>query len=1040
VFLLELASIRLDAFTIIFGPTSHHELQAQYHEIQSPYHSPTAYLYLLLRERDAVVPTRGERYIIKREEEREEEEFRSCVIMTDLRRGSLVKKKLEVADTEAINEAYVPLIQKERPNRQVRNLKQASMKAKWNRRFVTRWNDLMKRHADSLESFGLDKYSPSKLDKYGLFVHLEASNDTKLSDLFEEASISCDEGREKMEDRYALKQGWNVSPGAQHAVAEARKQLQKRFEDLQKRIAVELEDGLGCAERNAAIAAERDKIKKDKDALLAFLEAMPWPRWSKEEEEQKPSSSDTTGQEQHTGTATASRNLSLEDIKKLEAVQKIRLKALLSITFEFDIMENYLGETYEILPEEPLPTALGSEPGPDAFGPAPMDTSGSEPEPAPAPSAGPSGAPSSSTSAAPGPDAFGPAPMDTSGSEPEPAPAPSAGPSGAPSSSTSAAPAPQPEFAKLWEKPGKSLDSLFGGDADASIYGELTTGSVRNILRVIQVDQGSQDNERTFLLDVGSGTMRVPIQAAFEMGWDAAGFDNSPNRVYLGAALCSMANQAAKKLVSDAPNANPWKCIGRIRTAMGDALCARNFNGVDVVYMFDHGFIESVMKQLGKCWNHSDKDVKYIVSTKTGVKRIDRITDDKGNRIFSNLKLIQSVNVSKRFSSEGNTANIFKRTDGEDDQSGEETSSVGGDQTSDEDEMSASIGTEDQGDQTSGEDEMSASIGTEDDSEDNDKPCPVNELVKAVSAASKSFEENKLHFDNVLAGTRAVLDEQKKTRKNRRSMKDKESATKAKTGAKPGKAQSKKTKAVEESRPRSKTQSKKESATKAKTGAKPGKAQSKKTVAVEESRPRSKTQSKAQSKKTKAVEESRPRRKPGKAQSKKTKSIEPRRKKAKRVEENEMQNSKILMLGMLTPAKTEKGDNKDNQDQADRDSLRIAKMKALSKCSTIYTVSLQAGHEVLHLNADFTDRRFPLKVMDQFLGKGSARFDQIILDFIWSPTSWTQTRWSRYFFASILARVSAEDVLTDDGSVLTFSNPSWLTKMNCVQSTTSHSC
>jgi hypothetical protein len=897
--------------------------------------------------------------------------------MTDLRSVTQVNK-LKEPDIKAILDAFVPLTLTERPNRQRSAPKQKTLDAKWKRRFVQKWTALMKEHTDSLKTFGLDKYFPSNVDAHVLFVNLDTSGDTKLSELFEEASISCDEGRETMEDRYALKQGWNVSPGAQYAVAEARKQLQKSFEEFQK-IAAELKH-LSCADRNAKIAAESDQIKKDKNALLALLQIMPRPRWKKAEAEQNPSSSDTTGQEQHTGTATATASqnlLPLEDIKKLEAEQKIRLKDLWSITFDFDVINDFLNNPF---PEEPWQTALGSKPGPDVSGPAPMATSGSEPEPAPAPSAGPSGAPSSSTSASPGSDVSGPAAMDTSGSE---SPAPSAGPSGAPSSSTSAAPAPQPKVAKLWEKPSKSLDSLFGGDANASVYGELTPGSVKSILRIIQADQadqGSQDDGRMLLLDVGSGTMRVPIQAAFEMGWDAAGFDNSANRVFLGASLCKMANLAANKLVSDAPDANPWKYIGRIRTAMGDALSARNFDGVNVVYMFDHGFVESVMRQLGKCWNHSNENVMYIVSTKTGVNRIDRIKDDMGNRIFSNLELIQSVNVSKRFSSEGNTASIFKRTDGKDDQSGEETSSGGGDQTSGEDETSASIGTEDDS-EDNGEDETSASIGTEDDSEDNDKPCPVNELVKAINAAPNSFDGNKQHFDKAITEARAVLDQQKQTRKERSSMKGKESPPKAKTLSKPGKTRSKNTKTVKESKPRSK--------------------------AV-----------KTRIKKTKTEEESKPCSKPGKTRNKKVKTIEPRRKKAKIVEENEMQeSSNILMLGMLTPAETTEGDIQKKQAQALRDSSRIVKMKTLSKNSTVYTVSLQDGHEKFHLNADFTDRRFPLKVMDQFLRKGSGRFDQIILDFIWSPPSWTMIRWGRHFFASILPRVSAEDILADDGVV-----------------------
>jgi hypothetical protein len=96
------------------------------------------------------------------------------------------------------------------------------------------------------------------------------------------------------------------------------------------------------------------------------------------------------------------------------------------------------------------------------------------------------------------------------------------------------------------------------GDADVSIYGELTPGSANRILRIIQADQadqgsqgsqGSQDEDTTIatpvsILDVGSGT----------------------NRVLLGAANAS------------------------------------DNNGFDVVYMFDDSFTPSLMQHICIQW------------------------------------------------------------------------------------------------------------------------------------------------------------------------------------------------------------------------------------------------------------------------------------------------------------------------------------------------------------------------------------------------------------------------------------------------------
>jgi hypothetical protein len=71
-----------------------------------------------------------------------------------------------------------------------------------------------------------------------------------------------------------------------------------------------------------------------------------------------------------------------------------------------------------------------------------------------------------------------------------------------------------------------------------------------------------------------------------------------------------------------------------------------------------------------------------------------------------------------------------------------------------------------------------------------------------------------------------------------------------------------------------------------------------------------------------------------------------------------------------------------------------------------------------HLQANFTDRRFPALVLEKFVGGDESRcFHEIFLDFFWSPSSWTESRWPRSFFASILPRLSAEDILAHDGAV-----------------------
>jgi hypothetical protein len=129
---------------------------------------------------------------------------------------------------------------------------------------------------------------------------------------------------------------------------------------------------------------------------------------------------------------------------------------------------------------------------------------------------------------------------DTTEDGPRPAP-PGPAPAPAPTEAT--------QLSKSWQRPCIRSDQIFGGDAAASIYGELTRDSVAGILLIIKAARARQESQTPMsFLDIGSGTMRIPIQVAFEEEWDSAGFENSPNRLLIGAENCLAANRMLAEL------------------------------------------------------------------------------------------------------------------------------------------------------------------------------------------------------------------------------------------------------------------------------------------------------------------------------------------------------------------------------------------------------------------------------------------------------------------------------------------------------------
>jgi hypothetical protein len=474
-------------------------------------------------------------------------------------------------------------------------------------------------------------------------------------------------------------------------------------------------------------------------------------------------------------------------------------------------------------------------------------------------------------------------------------------------------PAPQVAIpAGIWEKPCSKLDSLFGGDADASIYGELTAGSVSKIMRIIladmREDQESLAGNSTIcntiadpvsFLDLGSGTMRISIQVAFEIGWDSAGFDNSANRVLLGVANCKAAIKTVNDLLKTAlfngsdggsKPEDPWKKIGKIATAMGDVMDVRNFNGFSVLLAFDEGFIPELMEHIAKCLKNSDTSVRYIVSTKTGNQRLDKMKDSKGNLLLPNWTLVASVIVSKRFSGGGNTAYVYKRN-------------------SEENERSFGTSTEHEGE---GNDEGTTL------SPSSSEVCPVKVLKEALNSIDrKKRETSSIHYnvahkkaDNYNASSR-----QSRAHRNDKSKQESQHPPPSST---------------------------------------------------------------------------------------------------------KKHGSNILILGMLTSPEAVTSGIKN---QAKRDMDRIAEMIKVSgergTPLTVYTTSLQErGHPTYHHTGNFTDRKFPAEVLNKFVRKDeSKRFQQILLDYFYTPSAWTEVRWPRCFFVSILPRLSAEDILTHGGVV-----------------------
>jgi hypothetical protein len=855
--------------------------------------------------------------------------------------------ELDKDDKKLIVELFVPQGVKERHAVQKRHPRSDTCRKRFGLQYK-KWEEKVKKQLEKDSNLSkLQNYDPfSNSFQNGFFVKLEWRGDElfvvnlesseypeslAVNQVFEDASIQCDELFEDLVDRYGLKQGWNVSPGFLHNVAEARKLLERKVLELE------------------TTKITKEQIRKDCSCIaesLVTLEdvllLLPKPRRSNEEAEQQCSSGSTTSQEE-TITRTPA------DAERLSAEQQDRFRQLVGIRCEFDNMRRIIEAI-----RESHATATTVEPS------MPTDESATAPDSPPH---------DTLTTVEPSP------PTDESVTAPD------------------SPPHNKPIYLQNeWENPCGKLDTLYGGDADASIYGEMTAGSMVDIMAA--ADRAKQVDTPMVFLDIGAGTMRCAIQAAFEKGWDAAGFENSENRVFLGASNCLAANKHVQDLIHKDYNTEQdkaWESIGQIRIAGGDAMHVRNFNGFTVVFMFDEGFIPSLMEHIGKCWNNSNIKVQLIISTKTGKERLDKVKDANGKRLFSNLKLIEGVSVYKRYSHSGNTAYVFKRTDGDDMSTG--TSTVHEGEGNDEgatrspssnekdqngEEMSngtgTGTGTESEGEsEGEGNGEEAARLS----SDNEEQLCPVEKLQKSFTKKN-AYETNKAHYNEVRDEAEAVMKEHKRTRagRNKRASTDKESETLPK-----------KSKSDKPTQPKPK-----------------GTATTETTTFAKKSKSDKPTQPKPKGTATTETTTF-----PKKAKSK-SKPTQPKPK----PKGTATSETKILLLGMVTKGEETTG-------QANRDHHRIAKMKELSKESgttlTVCTVSLESGLTGSHLNANFTHRKFPFEVREEFVKDESQPFQEIFLDYFWSPSSWTEVRWTRGFFESILSRLSTEDILAHGGTV-----------------------
>jgi hypothetical protein len=850
---------------------------------------------------------------------------------TETTEFGIVEQKIKMAE---LVDRFVPLVLKERHNKQLQTPKLKTLEGRFRKNFVARWKVVKDR--SYLKKVGLDKYDPSAIGPCGFFIKLKTFSPVSchdpnlLSKTFEAASISCEEAGTDLKEHYKLEEGWNINPGFQHDVAEARKQLQNTCEELAASFMNE-EDS-GQLEKHGEA---KDTFNSNCETLLIVEEAMPVARRN-------------DGQVGNTGTASDSSGLvSSENQKILQAAQKLNFKRLAVIRVVFDDMKRTVNDEFERMKGRCTPRAPTDEspttPAPhlasedeseiDSSEPAPMETSSSEATPtiAPAPAPAPAGSPPSSSA-----PSLTQSTIVTSGATADTTDEDRSGPAPSRLALTSKV----GYDPNMWERPCNKTNETYGGDAKASIYGELTRGSVTRLLHMVadslQAKQKSQDGDTTIatpvsILDIGAGTMRFAIQAAFERGWNAAGFENSANRVLLGAANCLAANKEVQKMIAENKRRDPYaadvsrQSIGRIATVMGDALNASDFNGFDVVYIYDEGFVPSLMEHIGNCWNNSNCKVQFIISTKTWGERLDKMMNNEGELVFRDLKLVDSDNMSKRFSRSGNTAYLFQRTE---------------------------------------EDKTSTQPPSTSANKVNQATSPVSQLAMELKN-NNTFEQEEAHFNLVKEGAETAFNNEKKTRKDR---------TKADVND---------------------LQMESITATRGVRG---------KKIKLGKEKPElttSSTQKKSKSTKSRTK--------------KKLKSSTETKLKADR---------KILLLGMVTTLTANANEGQPLENQALRDSNRIEMMKQIQlkekddTTLTVCTVSLEAGDKTLHLEANFCHRRFPGKVQEHFQTHASGGpFEEIFLDYSWTPSSWTANRWSRPFFKEILGKLSDHDILTHDGVV-----------------------
>eukprot|EP01038_Epipyxis_sp_PR26KG_P005631 gene5631-7777_t len=138
-----------------------------------------------------------------------------------------------------------------------------------------------------------------------------------------------------------------------------------------------------------------------------------------------------------------------------------------------------------------------------------------------------------------------------------------------------------------------------------------------------------------------------------------------------------------------------------------------------------------------------------------------------------------------------------------------------------------------------------------------------------------------------------------------------------------------------------------------------------------------------------------------------------------------MTEKRALLLGMVF---AEEFSPKRGQEYRDR-----VRCEALEKLG--YNVkTLDNKHTIekakvgCHCNASFTDVRRMLRSINDAWGENGEKvqFDEIILDYFFSPVGWARERWSEPLFTETIPTIAKDGLLSTSGRI-------WLPNLNCIK-------